>query len=96
MLRHRGAAKSIMKRLALLVAVLGFCLAAYAEPTAADQKWLEAVQKMVIAGQTKVSTPSQERVTMLKNWAGGQGYSVEVVKTDAGYRVDLTKHLARK
>lgn len=84
-----------MKKLALLVAVLTFCVAASAEPTAADQKWLEAVQKMVAAGQTKISTPNQERVTLLKNWAGGQGYSVEVVKTDAGYRIELTKHLAR-
>jgi hypothetical protein len=83
-----------------IAAVIASCLLiagsnAMADPSAADQKWLEAVQKMVEKGQTKVSTPSQERVDLLKKWAAERGFSVDVAKTDAGYRIELTKSVAR-
>ncbi len=86
-----------MKKIALVM--LG-CLvlnvsSALAEPTAADQKWLGAVQKMVDAGKNKVSTPSQDRVELLKKWAGPKGITVTVSKTEAGYQLELSKNLAK-
>jgi hypothetical protein len=66
------------------------------EPDKADQKWLEAVQKMVSSGQTGISTPSEGRVQLLKDWAGKRGYSVEVTKSETHYRVELSKKLAQK
>ena len=64
-------------------------------PSAADQKWLTAVQKMVAEGQTKVSTPNKERLSLLKEWAKKNGYSVEVTQNDAGYHIGLSKTLAK-
>jgi hypothetical protein len=83
-----------------IAAVIASCLliagsSAMADPSANDQKWLEAVQKMVEKGQTRISTPNQERVDLLKKWATEKGYSVEVARTDSGYRVDLAKSVAR-
>jgi hypothetical protein len=79
-----------------VVAVVVGCLlvvgsSAMGAPNAADQKWLDTVQKMVENGQARISTPSQERVDLLKKWAIEKGYTLEVVKFEAGYRIGLTK-----
>jgi outer membrane biogenesis lipoprotein LolB len=77
------------------------CAVIAAEPnvadqkTAADQKWLTVVQKIAEKGQTKISTPSEARVTLLKNWAAMNGYSVEVTKTEAGFKLDVTRNIAK-
>jgi len=87
-----------MKKLVVLSLsslVLGVCLTASAEPNQADQKWLGEVQKMVTKGESKVSTPSEERVNLLKTWDKEHGYTVKVTKTEAGYKVELVKHLAK-
>jgi hypothetical protein len=90
--------ESTMKKLTALTAacILITGLAFAGQPNEADQKWLEVVQKKVAEGQTKVSTPIQERVTLLKDWADKNGYTVNVAQTDAGYRLDLAKNLAQK
>ena len=86
-----------MKKLAIVS--IGFLLTLTPvladEPTTADQKWLVTVQKMVAEGQTKVSTPNKERLTLLKEWAKKNGYSIEVTQNDAGYRIALSKNLAK-
>ena len=90
--------ENCMKRLVVLSLsglLLSFCLTASAEPTQADQRWLGEVQKMVAKGESKVSTPSEERVKLLKTWGKEHGYSVKVIKTDAGFKVELTKQLAK-
>ena len=76
--------------------MLAFGLSALGEPQTADQKWLEAVQKIVTKGDGKVSTPNEVRVNLLKDWAGKNGYAVKVTKTDASYTVQITKTLAQK
>ena len=90
--------KDIMKKLVVLLlgCVLTFNLAALGEPKDADQKWLEAVQKMVAKGDSKVSTPNEARVNLLKEWGGKNGYSVKVVKNQASYSMEVTKSLAQK
>lgn len=87
-----------MKKIVIVAlgCLLTFGLAFAAEPSAADQKWLTAVEKMVTDGQTKVSTPSKDRVTLLQDWAGKKGYSVQVAKTETGYQVTLSRTLANK
>ena len=69
----------------LAVILLGFCLVfnftALGDSKEADQKWLEAVQKMVAKGEKKISTPSETRVKLLKDWGTKNGFSVQVVKT---------------
>lgn len=87
-----------MKKLTALTAacVLIAGLAFAGQPNEADQKWLEVVQKKVTEGQTKVSTPSQERVTLLKEWAGKNGYTVAVNQSEHGYRLELAKNVAQK
>ena len=76
----------------LLFASLSFA----AEPTPADQKWLTVVEQKITEGQTKVSTPSEERVVLLKQWAARHGYSVTVTKVESGFRLDVSKSLAGK
>ena len=66
-----------------------------AAPDAADQKWFEAVQKMVVKGQVKVSTPKQERVVLLKKWATEKGFTVQVTKSDSGFVLELSKSIAK-
>ncbi len=82
-----------MKKLVILV--LGCLLvssAAFAgEATGADQKWLAAVEKMVAEGKTTVSTPKEERVKLLKDWAAKNGYSVTLIQNDQGFSVQLAK-----
>jgi hypothetical protein len=86
-----------MKKISKLLTgcFLACALTVVAEPNQADQKWLDAVQKMVAKGETKVSTHSEERAKLLKDWASKKGYSAEVTKTEAGFRVVLTKTLAQ-
>ncbi|MCW5554919.1 MAG: hypothetical protein KIS67_22490 [Verrucomicrobiae bacterium] len=74
--------------------VLNTALAA--EPSEADQKWLTVVEKKVTDGESRISTPSLDRVNLLKKWAAKKNYSVEVTKTDAGYRIELSKRVASK
>jgi hypothetical protein len=50
----------------------------------------------VAKGDTKVSTRSQDRVKLLKDWAAKKGFSVEVTQTEAGFRLVLSKSLAQK
>jgi hypothetical protein len=92
-----------MKKLSVLLlgGLFAATLALGAEPTPADQKWVQAVEKMVAKGEHKVSTPKEERVSLLKDWAAKNGYSVKVTKNATGYSVELTakegtKNLAQK
>ena len=75
--------------------LLSLNLALAGEPSAADQKWLSAVEKMVAEGKTSVSTPSKERVDLLKQWAGKKGYTVDVTKSENSYRAKLSKNIAK-
>ena len=82
------------------VAMIASCLSlvgssVLAEPSVADQKWLTVAQKMVEDGQSKVSTPSEERVKLLKEWAEKQGHSLQVTKTETGFSIELHKKLAK-
>jgi hypothetical protein len=61
----------------------------------ADQKWLAAAQKLVTAGRT-ISTPSQTRLALVKDWAHKEGFTVAVTKTDSSYQVQATRSLASK
>jgi hypothetical protein len=90
--------KDIMKKLAVLLLgfALTFNLAALGETNDADQKWLEAVQKMVANGEYKVSTPKEVRVNLLKEWGTKNGYSVKVTKAETGYTIEVSKSLAQK
>lgn len=86
-----------MKKLAAFTSVLlltvGISLAG--TPSEADQKWLEVAQKKAAEGQ-RVSTPSETRATLLKEWATNKGYSVEVTKTDKSFQVDVARAYAQK
>ena len=88
----------IMKKLTalLLGCLLSTSFAFAGEPNAADQKWLQAVEKMVIKGEKTVSTPNEGRVSLLKEWAGKKGYSVKVTKTDTGFAIELSSKEAGK
>lgn len=89
-----------MKRIIAIACgvLLSISSALASEPSQADQKWLTVVQKMVSQGETKISTPSEDRVQLLKEWAGKNGYTADVTKREASYRVELskTKSLAQK
>jgi hypothetical protein len=72
-----------------------------AEPSAADQKWLQVVEKMVLKGENKVSTQNEGRVSLLKDWAAKKGYSTKVTKNGSGFAIELSvknsdKSLAQK
>jgi hypothetical protein len=90
--------KDIMKKLVVLMlgGLLTVNFAALGEPSAADQKWLGAVQKMVAKGEKAVSTPSADRVSLLKEWGTKNGYSVKATKTGTGYSIEVSKSLAQK
>ena len=83
-----------------IVAIAGLiviaCNVVLADSSAADQKWLTAVQKMVEQGQTKVSTPMEERVKLIQDWAQKNNYTVAITKTDTSYRIDITRTVASK
>ena len=87
-----------MKKIAVLMlgCLLTFGLTALGEIKDADQKWLEAVQKMVVKGEKKVSTPNEARANLLKEWGSKNGYSVKVTKAETGYSIEVSKSLAQK
>ena len=68
---------------------------ASASPSPRDQKWLETVQKMVEKGHTRIVTPSKERLDLLKGWASKQGLSVQVTRTDTGYKIEVARSLVK-
>lgn len=88
-----------------LIAVAGLALVACAviasEPNVADQKktanqkWLTVIQKIVEKGETKISIPSEDRVKLLKDRAAKKGYSAEVTKTEAGFKLDVTRNIPK-
>jgi hypothetical protein len=90
--------ESTMKKLTALTAacVLIAGLAFAGQPSEADQKWLEVVQKKVTEGQTRISTPIAERVSLLKDWADKNGYTVAVSQSENSYRLELAKNIAQK
>lgn len=83
-----------------LAIVFGLSLVASASFAAnlsdADQKWLAAIDKKIQQGQTEISTPSEARLTLLKTWAAGKGFSTQVQKSGQNYRVTLVKEVAAK
>jgi hypothetical protein len=84
--------KELMKN---LIAVVFGCMLAVsatlaAEPSAADQKWLSAVEKMVQKGERRVSTPIEARANLLQEWAGKQGYTAQVKKEANKFTVQLS------
>lgn len=87
-----------MKKLLALtsVCVLMTSLAIAAEKSDADQKWLQAVEKKITSGDTKISTPTEARVTLLKEWAGSNGYTAQVTKKEQSFQVELSKSVAQK
>jgi hypothetical protein len=87
-----------MKRIIAIVSVSLLTLsgALAAEPSQSDQKWLAAIEKKVAQGDTRVSTPNESRVSLLKEWAGKNGYTATVTKNDATYRIELSRSLAQK
>lgn len=88
--------KNMKKVIVAAVSLLLFAgYVALAEPSAADQKWLEAVQKMVDKGQTQISTPSADRVKLVKDWAAKSGFTVAVTQNESSYKLEITKHVAK-
>lgn len=87
-----------MKKLTALTlcCLLVVASAVAGEPSAADQKWLEVVSKKISEGQTKASTPSEERVALAKEWASQKGYTVDVTKSDKSFQLTFAKQLASK
>jgi len=88
----------IMKKLLALTSacMLIASVALAGQSSEADQKWLQVVEKKITSGQTQISTPAQERVALLKQWAASNGYSAQVTQTTTSYRVELSKSLAQK
>ena len=80
----------------MLGCLLTFHFATAGQTAAADQKWLEAVQKMVASGESAVSTPVEGRANLLKEWGTKMGYSIKVTKTETSYRIEISKTLAQK
>jgi len=89
-----------MKKLLALASVCMFITTAAtaAEPSQADQKWLQVVEKKITSGETQVSTPAKERAELLREWASSNGYSAQVTQSGQSYRIDLakTKEVAQK
>lgn len=87
-----------MKRLAAVIlgCLLTFTLVATAAPKEADQKWLDAVEKMVTNGEKKLSTPSEDRVALVKEWGQKKGYTVTATKTEKGYSIEVTPKTVAK
>jgi hypothetical protein len=89
---QRHDQNNVMRRITalLLGCMLSASFAFAGEPNSADQKWLQAVEKMVFKGETKISTPIEGRVSLLKEWANKKGYSAKVTKTHAGFAIELS------
>lgn len=71
-------------------------LALAGPPNESDQKWLTVVQKKVAAGETRISTPLESRVALLRAWADKNGYTVAVTLHQSNHRVEVTKNIAQK
>ena len=86
-----------MKKLTVIAigCLLTLNLALADNPSTANQKWLTVVESMVAEGHTTVSTPSKDRIDLLKDWAKKKGYSVEVTQKDKSYRATLSKPVAK-
>ncbi len=81
----------------LMVSCLMTSGVAFGEETkAANQKWLEVVKSMVSEGQSVVSTPSEARLNLVKDWSKQNGFTASVTKEQAGYRIEITKGFAQK
>jgi len=76
------------------VLITGLALAS--QPSEADQKWLAVVQKKVATGETRISTPLESRVTLLKEWADKNGYTVAITVNQSNHRIEVTKNIAQK
>lgn len=76
-----------------LLLTIGIALAG--TPSEADQKWLEVAQKKAAGGQ-RVSTPSETRAELLKEWAIAKGYSIEVTKTEKSFQIEVSRAFAQK
>jgi hypothetical protein len=85
----------------LLGCLLSANFAFAGEPNAADQKWLQAIENMVTKGEKKVTTSKEERVSLVKDWAGKNGYSVKVTKAGNCFSLEFaakepSKNVAQK
>ncbi|HSU52813.1 MAG TPA: hypothetical protein VLT36_01995 [Candidatus Dormibacteraeota bacterium] len=81
-----------MKKLALLISsIVVSSLLASAEPSETDQKWLKAVQTMVAKGETKVSTASEDRLNLFKEWANSNGYSLKIAKAENSFTIEVSR-----
>lgn len=80
-----------MKTLQVLFLVLSLTARALAGEALsdADQKWTAAVEKIITAGNTTISTPSEKRVELAKQLAQKAGRKVEVSKTENSYRIKV-------
>lgn len=80
-----------MKTLPVLLLVLSLTAPAIAGEALndADQKWTAAVEKIIAAGNTTISTPSEKRVELAKQLAQKAGRKVEVSKTENSYRIKV-------
>jgi hypothetical protein len=50
---------------------------------------------MVDKGQTQLSTPSADRVKLVKDWAAKSGFTVTVTQNESSYKLEITKHVAK-
>ncbi len=79
-----------MKSLKVLLLALTLATPAFAvETSEADQKWSQVVEKIIAQGTTTISTPSEKRVEIAKQLAQKAGRSVEVTKSESGYRIKV-------
>jgi len=80
----------------ILGSMIWLNFAAQAEPNAADQKWLDHVEKLIARGETSIATTSQQRAILLKEWAGKQGYAVMIGKFDIYFTVEVFPKIAQR
>lgn len=90
-----------MKILVHKIAITTTCLLAAGivfadDKNQADTRWLAVVEKKITSGQTQISTPMEGRANLLKEWAGRNGYSVQITKSENGFRANVAKTLAQK
>jgi hypothetical protein len=78
----------------VISALVGVCwiagTVAIAAPSESDQKWLDTVQKMVERGNNRVTTPSNERVNLVKDWSAKSGMTVKVTQAGSSYTMEIT------
>ena len=75
-----------------LLLTVGMALAG--TPSEADQKWLEVAQKKAAEGQ-RVSTPSEARATLLKEWASSGLLTMPVVMMSGHGTIDTAVEATR-